>query len=88
MRLSSVHQHAAKPVRETIPTKLLWKTQGNDTRSALSPQWPTFISFWSRVLDKCRKFGKYIHSSSIGLWMLWWEFQVPEKQQGADLQHI
>lgn len=46
-------------------------------------EWPTFISFWSGVLDKCRKFGKYVHSSCVGFWMLWWEFQVPEKQQGA-----
>lgn len=86
MRLSNVPQHAAKSARETLP-KLLWKTQPVNQECS-APQWPTFISFWSRVLDKSRKFGKYIHSSSVGFWVLWWEFQVPEKQQGADLQHI
>lgn len=41
----------------------------------------TFVSLRSGIFDKCRKFGKNIHSSSVGLRVLWRKFQVSRKQK-------
>lgn len=40
----------------------------------------TLISFFTRVLDVCRKLGKYIYSCCVGFWMLCCQLWVSTKK--------